>query len=66
MADVSEIIIESGTYQIKDSFSRDQINNLNELLNTIPNNPIDDLIFLYFSDENEIYVGDDTIIESTI
>ncbi len=41
-------------------------NNLNELLNTIPNNPIDDLIFLYFSDENEIYVGDDTIIESTI
>lgn len=51
MADVSEIIIESGTYQIKDSFSRDQINNLNELLQTLTDNT-QDIINAY----NSIYV----------
>lgn len=41
-------------------------NNLTELLNTIPNNPIDDLLSFFLLEENEIYVGDDTIIENTI
>lgn len=40
--------------------------NINELITNIPDNPLDDLISLFFIDENETYIGDDTIIESTI
>ena len=40
--------------------------NINELITNIPDNPLDDLISLFFIDENEIYIGDDTITENTI